>query len=114
MSTVAPAAIRAGEESLQSESDQLASEKELKFTYNEHGEVKTSTDADGHTTGWKVSMRVLGQILLAVGVVVIIASIVFGRYHGVLIGSSTTLQNSLLVLRASLSRGVCPDVSECE
>jgi hypothetical protein len=31
-------------------------------------------------------MRILGQILLAVGIVVVIASIVFGRYHGVLIG----------------------------
>ncbi len=44
--------------SLQNESDQLAletevktaSEKELKFTYDEHGEIKTSTDADGHST----------------------------------------------------------------
>jgi RHS repeat-associated protein len=49
-----PACPAAGEKepagSLQSESDQLASEKELKFTYDEHGEVKTSTDADGHTT----------------------------------------------------------------
>lgn len=44
--------------SLQNESDQLtlekevktAKEKELTFTYDEHGEVKTSTEADGHTT----------------------------------------------------------------
>jgi RHS repeat-associated protein len=44
--------------SLQNESDQLALEKEVKtakekeltFTYDEHGEVKTSTEADGHAT----------------------------------------------------------------
>jgi RHS repeat-associated protein len=49
-----PPCTAAGEKeptgSLQNENDQLASEHELKFTYDEHGEVKTSTDADGHST----------------------------------------------------------------
>ncbi|HEV7161758.1 MAG TPA: DNRLRE domain-containing protein, partial [Solirubrobacteraceae bacterium] len=36
--------------SLQNENDQLASEHELKFSYNENGTTKSSTDADGHTT----------------------------------------------------------------
>jgi RHS repeat-associated protein len=36
--------------SLQNENDQLATEHELKFAYNSNGTIKSSTDADGHTT----------------------------------------------------------------
>jgi RHS repeat-associated protein len=39
--------------SLQNESDQLASEKELKFAYNSNGTIASSTDADGHTTSYE-------------------------------------------------------------
>jgi RHS repeat-associated protein len=35
---------------LQTRSDQLSEQKTLAFTYNTNGTVKTSTDADGHTT----------------------------------------------------------------
>jgi RHS repeat-associated protein len=35
---------------LQNKNDQLASEHELKFTYNSNGSIKTSTDARGHKT----------------------------------------------------------------
>jgi RHS repeat-associated protein len=39
--------------SLQNENDPLASENELKFAYNKNGTVKSSTDADGHTTTYE-------------------------------------------------------------
>ncbi len=35
---------------LQSESDQLPTQRQLKFTYESNGAVKSSADADGHTT----------------------------------------------------------------
>jgi RHS repeat-associated protein len=39
--------------SLQKENDQLSTENELAFVYNEHGQVTSSTDADGHTTTYE-------------------------------------------------------------
>jgi RHS repeat-associated protein len=39
--------------SLQNENDQLATEHELKFSYNTNGTIKSSTDADGHTTTYE-------------------------------------------------------------
>jgi RHS repeat-associated protein len=43
--------------SLANENDQLASEKELKFTYNEHGQITSSTDADGHVTTYEYESK---------------------------------------------------------
>ena len=40
-------------EVLQNENDQLSEQNELKFTYNTNGTIKTSTDADGHTTTYE-------------------------------------------------------------
>jgi len=39
--------------SVQNENDPLASENELKFAYNKNGTIKSSTDADGHTTTYE-------------------------------------------------------------
>jgi RHS repeat-associated protein len=39
--------------SLQNESDQLSSGKELKFAYNSNGTIASSTDANGHTTSYE-------------------------------------------------------------
>jgi RHS repeat-associated protein len=39
--------------SLQNENDQLSTEHELKFAYNEHGQVTSATDADGHATTYE-------------------------------------------------------------
>jgi RHS repeat-associated protein len=39
--------------SLQNKNDQLATEHELKFSYNSNGTISASTDADGHTTGYE-------------------------------------------------------------
>jgi RHS repeat-associated protein len=39
--------------SLQNKNDPLASENELKFSYNKNGTIKSSTDADGHTTTYE-------------------------------------------------------------
>jgi YD repeat-containing protein len=39
--------------SVQNENDQLSTENELKFVYNEHGQVTSATDADGHTTTYE-------------------------------------------------------------
>jgi RHS repeat-associated protein len=37
----------------QNENDQLSSQHELKFSYNTNGTIKSSTDADGHTTSYE-------------------------------------------------------------
>jgi RHS repeat-associated protein len=42
---------------LQDETDQLSSEKELKFTYNSNGTVASSTDAKGQTTDYEYGTR---------------------------------------------------------
>jgi RHS repeat-associated protein len=39
--------------SLQNKNDPLASENELKFSYNKNGTIKSSTDADGHITTYE-------------------------------------------------------------